>query len=327
MLGRIFYFISSLFFLTGAFIFLSPTLLIPDLIYPVRIDSAYIAFHANMDGNNIDSLLLNPSDVGLKFSDMKIITNDDLQLNGWYVGADDSMANTILIFHDLNESKILYIDHLKQFHDRGFNVCVFDLRAHGNSGGNEFTPGLPALNDAVQMIDSLMAKKNTRHLVLMGVGVGAAIALQTAIYDSLCEGLILQSPFNSYENYIDRYARSKWGIMYRIWFPVLKRRAEELLQYPLKELDLTEITKYTNIPTLFIIGSDDEKVYTSETLQVYDASVTEKKELFLVRNAGHQNIAKAGGEIYYNRITAFLNSTLPKKQKTTRYKKLALNDL
>ena len=326
MLGRIFYFISSLFFLIGTFIFLSPILLIPDLIYPNRIDSTYISFHSTLNGNNGDSLLLTPADVGLKFSEMKIITDDDVQLNGWYVRTEDSLANTILLFHDLNESKILYIDHLKQFHDRGFNVCAFDLRAHGNSGGNEFTPGLPALNDAVQMIDSVMAQKNTKHLVIMGVGVGAAIALQAAVYDPQCEVLILQSPFNTYENYIDRYARSKWGIMNKIWLPVLKRRAEELLEYPLKELDLMEITTYTEVPSLFIIGSDDERVYTSETLQVYDASITEKKELFLVRNEGNQNIAKAGGEIYYNRIAAFINSTLPKEQKKTRYKKLALND-
>ena len=326
MLGRIFYFISSIFFLAGAFIFLSPILLIPDLIYPLRVDSTYISFHAAIDGNNPDSILLKPSDVGLKYSDVKIITNDDLQLNGWFVGAEDSMANTILIFHDLNESKILYIDHLKQFHDRGFNVCIFDLRAHGSSGGNEFTPGLPALDDAVEMIDTVLAKKRTKHLVLMGVGVGTAIALQAAVYDTICQGLVLQSPFDNYENYLERYAGLKWGIMKNFWYPVLKRRSEELLQYKLKELDLTMIITYSTLPSLFIIGSDDERINTSETLEVYDASVTEKKELFLVKNAGHQNIAKAGGESYYNHITAFLNSTLPKEQKTTRYKKLALND-
>src|SRR5205085_2697620 len=131
--------------------------------------------------------------------------------------------------------------------------------------------------------------------------------------------LILQSPFNTLENYIQRYSQKKWGVMKNLWYPVLKRKVESLLLFPLKELDLTEIIKYANIPTLFIIGSNDEKNYTSETLQVFDASITEKKELFLVRNAGKQNIAKVSGETYYNRITAFLISTLPKEQKTTRF--------
>jgi hypothetical protein len=51
-----------------------------------------------------------------------------------------------------------------------------------------------------------------------------------------------------------------------------------------------------------------------------------KKELILVRDAGHEDIAKEGGETYYNRITAFLLNTLPRESRTTRYKKLASND-
>ena len=326
MIGRIFYLISAVLVLLGAFIFLSPSLITPDLIYSTRIDSSYIVYHSELEGTNTDTLLFNPSDVGLKYSELKVLTTDGLLLKGWNVYAEDTPANTILIFHDLNESKLLYIDHLKQFHDRGFNVAAFDLRAHGNSDGNEFTPGLPALDDAVLMIDSVLGKNGTRHIVLMGVGLGSAIALQAAVYDTRTDGLILQSPFSNYQNYLDRYASLKWGVMKNIWYPVLLRRSQELLRYPVKELDLTKITKYTSVPTLFIIGSEDEKVYTSEALQVFDASITEKKELFLVRNADKQNIAKAGAELYYNRITAFFVATLPKEQKTTRFKKLALND-
>jgi alpha-beta hydrolase superfamily lysophospholipase len=326
MVGRAFYFISSLLVLFGAFILLSPSLVSPDIIYPLRIDSTYITYQAKQDGDEEDTILLSPSDVGLKYSDLHVITTEGYILNGWYVGTEDTTSNTILIIHDINESRIIYIDHMRQFHDRGFNVCVFDLRAHGTSGGTEFSPGIPLVKDVELMVDSALAKKKSRNLVLMGVGIGAAIAVQTAIDDDRCTGIILQSPFNNFENYLDRYAQKKWGIMKDLWYPVLKRKTESLLQYPVKELDLTEIIKYTAIPQLFIIGSSDEKTYTSETLQVFDASDTEKKELFLVRNAGKQNIAKVGGEQYYNRISAFLLSSLPKPQKKTRFKKLVLND-
>ncbi len=326
MLGRTFYFISSLLVLFGAFILLSPSLISPDIVYPLRVDSAYISYQAMNNENISDTILLTPSDVSLKYSNLSVITTEGYRLNGWYVSAEDTPSNTILIFHDINESKILYIDHIRQFHDRGFNVAVFDMRAHGNSGGLEFTPGLPTVDDAVLMIDSVLTKEKTRNLVLMGAGIGAAVALQVAIYDNRCNAIILQSPFKSFKNYLERYSMKRWGMMRKFWLPVLERKTESLLQFPLKELDLTEIIKHLQIPSLFIIGGNDEKNYTSETLQVFDASVTEKKELFLVRNAGKQNIAKVGGEQYYNRITAFLISTLPKEQKMTRFKKLASND-
>lgn len=325
MIGRVFYFISSIIFLLGIFIVLSPALLIPDVIFPVRIDSTYIAFHAGQQTES-DSILFSPSDLDLKYSEIQVTTIDHLNLNGWFVSATDTPANTIIILHDFNESRLLYIDHLRQFHDRGFNTAVYDLRAHGSSGGNEFSPGIPSVDDVKRITDSVLAKKGTRNLVFMGVGIGAAIALQASVYDDRCKGLVLQSPFSSYEKYLGKYSEKKWGFMKNIWYPVLKNKASELLQYPVKELDLKEIAAYTSIPTFFIIGSEDEKVFTSETLEVFDASGTEKKELILVKGASHENIAKEGGETYYNKISAFLMNTLPKQTKTTRFKKLVLND-
>jgi pimeloyl-ACP methyl ester carboxylesterase len=323
MIGRTYYFISSILFLVGIFVFLSPALISPDLIYPERMDSAFISFHAGKDN---DTLLFSPADVGLSFSELQVTNSEGFKLNGWYASATDTPANTILILHDLNESKLLYIDHMKQFHDRGFNVSVFDLRAHGSSGGNEFTPGLPAVEDAKLMIAGIYAKKETRNLIIMGVGIGSAIALQVAVYDTLCRGLVLQSPFNNLGNYLNRYARIKWGIMKNIWYPVFIRRIENLLRYPIKQLDLTEIASYISIPTVILTGSDGDENFTTEAMEVYNVSAAEKKELFLVKNNGLINIAKAGGEEYYNRISAFLIESMPKEQKITRFKKMVLND-
>jgi alpha-beta hydrolase superfamily lysophospholipase len=322
-MGKVYYFVSAFLFLSGAFILLTPMLLTPDLIYPERIDSTYIVFHAQQLSDRLDTLLLTPKDVDLKYEDISV-TSDGIQLNGWFVQSTDTPANTVIIVHDLNESSILYLDYLKQFHDRGLNVAIFDLRAHGSSGGTEFSPGLPAVNDLHLITDSVVAKNSTKNIVFYGSGIGAAIALQAAVYDERCKGLVLQSPFNTFENFVERYSTLKWGRMSSFWLPVFKRRLTKLLQYPISELDLRHIATYTPLPVLFIIGSDDDKVFTSETLQVYDASVSDKKELFLVRNAGHDNVAKAGGESFYNRITAFIVNAMPKEQKISRYKKLAL---
>jgi alpha-beta hydrolase superfamily lysophospholipase len=324
MIGKIYYFVSAILFLMGVFVWLTPTLLTPDLIYPERIDSAYIVYHAQQLNNDMDTIPLTPEDVDLKFSNITVKTNDGIQLNGWFIAAVDTPANTVIIIHDLNESRILYLDHLKQFHDRGMNVAVFDLRAHGSSGGTEFSPGLNSVSDLHIFTDSVFQKGGTKNLLFYGAGIGSAIALQAAVYDDRCHGLVLQSPFNSFENYLERYSRDKWGSMSKFWLPVFKRRVASLLHYPISELDLRHIASYTTLPILFIIGSDDNKVYTSETLQVYDASPSDKKELFLVRNAGHDNVAKAGGEGFYNRIAAFIIKSMPKEQKTSRYKKLAM---
>ncbi|MBL0105018.1 MAG: alpha/beta hydrolase [Bacteroidetes bacterium] len=324
--------LNKLFFATGAvvmllagFIAIAPSALTCDLIYPNRIDSIWVCYHARFDPA-IDSTILNPGDLRLKYSDFNVRTADSLLLKGWYIPAADTPANTILILHDLNQSKIQLLDYAQQFHDRNYNVCLMDLRAHGTSEGMEFSPGIPSVSDGKRMIDSLLKFKETQHIVVMGLGIGAAIALQVAVYDGRCDAIILQSPFDKSRLFLDRYAYKKWGPAKYFWSTILRKKEEKLLQYPVNDLNLTEIAKYLNLPTLFIAGANDEWVVTSETLEVFQASATEKRSYFWSR-CGHLTIAADGGEDYYNRISNFLLAALPRKQKTTRYKKFALNDL
>ncbi len=323
--GKLFYAFASLLLFFSAFIFISPSLVSNDFIYPERIDSTYLAYHALTDQNDSipDTPELSPKEVGLDYFSFTITTLDHLHLNGWYIPAVDTPANTILFIHDLNESKLLYLDQLKQFHDRGLNVCIYDLRAHGTSEGTEFTPGTPSVKDAQQLLDTIAKFQGTNKIVLMGVGLGAGIAVQTALIDSLCAGLILENPIKSLSISIDRYAYFKWRIFRFVWNPIFKRKVEALLHYPIAHLDLTQMMKNITIPVLFLTGSEDIVNFTSETLSLFQESASEKKELMMIRKAGHANMSIIGGESYYNRIAAFTNVNFPKKKKT-RYKKLAL---
>src|SRR3569832_529706 len=190
---KVFNTVSVLLLLAGAGVAILPTVVMPDLIYPERIDSAFIAFHRN-DANS-SALYFNPSDIGLTYEDLNIKTVDSVILKGWYIPLNDSDASTLVIIHDINESKIKYINLAKQMHDRGLKVCLFDMRAHGNSGGAKFSHGLISVDDVESVLDTIMNKRETSHIVLMGMGVGAGVAMQAAALDDRCEVVIALCPF------------------------------------------------------------------------------------------------------------------------------------
>ena len=102
-------------------------------------------------------------------------------------------------------------------------------------------------------------------------------------------------------------------------------QAEDGIRDLVRSRGLGDVYK-RQLPILFITASDDDEVFTSETLQIFLASASQKKDLFLVKKADHNNIALVGGEKYYNRISNFINTVLPREPKKTRYKKLAFND-
>lgn len=333
-LNKFFYLLSALLLLLAAFIYLSPNLVTSDFIYPDRIDSLYVRFHSVLAVKaptkdqhlNSPSNLYNPGDLALPYEKFDVKAMDGSVLRGWFVESPDTPANTLLLLHDLDESKINYLDQLKQFHDRGLNVCAMDLRAHGNSEGTEFSPGMISVLDVKMIMDQLLRRKSTHHLIVMGKGLGAAIALQVAAYDGRCDVIVLQSPFDNLNTYLERYAQKKWGPLKVLWYPVFRRKVEEQLQFPIHDLDLGAIAKYVKTPSLFIAMANDEMVYTTEILSIYDSSAAELKELFLVTRMDSVSGSHPGGEEYYNRISEFINTALPRKAKTTRYKKLALND-
>ncbi|MCC7231742.1 MAG: alpha/beta hydrolase [Bacteroidia bacterium] len=331
-LNRFYYLVSALMIFAGAFMYLSPSLISPDLIYPVRVDSVYARLYSdpvrenpgNEDERDTEWTFFTPMSFGLPYDTLRVISDDGIALDGWFVAAADTPANTLLILHDLNESRISLLDHIKQFHDRGLNVCVFDLRAHGTSGGNEFSLGLPSVRDVIRITDRILSIPGTHYLVLMGMGSGAAIAMQAAVYDGRYKVLILQSPFNRLDTYLARYAYKKWGSMTFLWEEILRRKIERLLEFPVSELDLTRLAKEVKTPTLFITGSQDALVFPTEVLAIQDSSVAIQKQLLLIRNAGRNDLEENAGEQYYNRITEFINSALPKKSKTSRYKRMAV---
>ena len=328
--NRVFFSFASLLGCIAVFIQLVPSLVTPDLIEPNRIDSMYMEFQRQQAFNdqpgNFESfdstLFFNPSDLGLKYRDFNVTTFDHLTLRGWYISAGDSNANTILVLHDWNESKILRLNFAKQMHDRGFNVCLVDMRAHGNSDGKLFTPGIVTVTDVKSILDSLLANPLTNHIAIFSSGVSAAIALQNALYDGRADALVLQCPFNSFSRFVNHYARKKWGASAFIFYPVLVRKLKNEMMMPLQNLRLADFSRLVETPTLFFAADHDNFFTPLDAFAVFDSSSAEKKNIFLVKNSTHENIEMVGGESYFNTIAEFINRVLPKKLIRTRNKRM-----
>ena len=328
--NRVFFSFASLLVLIAFFILIVPTLVMPDLLEPDRIDSSFIEFQRQQLFNThpesfeaIDStIFFSPGDLNLEYSNITVWTADSLKLNGWYISAGDTNANTILVLHDWNESKILKLNFAKQMHDRGFNVMLIDLRAHGNSEGKIFSPGILSVSDVKAVLDTLFAIPFSNHVAIFGSGLSSGIALQSALYDGRADALVLQCPFNSFSEWVKKYAQKKWGPGYFIFHAVLQRKLEEQMLMPLKDFNLTGISTLVETPMLLIVAGDDDLYNPMDSYAVYDSSAAEKKDLFLIKKTTRKDIEMDGGEQYFNTIGAFINTVLPKRVIKTRNRKM-----
>ncbi len=141
-----------------------------------------------------------PATVGMKFDEISFDATETgiLQLNGWWIPAEANApyaADTVLLLHSGSGSLSDTLPQLQTLHHVGINVFAFDYRGFGKSL-NVHPSEAKTYEDADAAWRYLT---DTRHLpassiVLDGVGLGAAIAAETAHRHPQAPALILEDP-------------------------------------------------------------------------------------------------------------------------------------
>lgn len=307
---------------------------VEELLHPLRIDSVYVKIQqdayfkeiAEVNKKITPHFYYNPKDFGMSYIDLSATTDDSVPLKGWLIPSKDkSNTNILLLLHDINESKITYLELAKQFNDRGFSIALVDLRGHGASGGEMFTFGNKEKNDVKKIIDALYTKNKKSDIAIMGIGAGAVIAIDAAVDDERIKVLVAQSPYNKLNTFIENYCQQKWGIINTIFHTMMKNELNKELGYSIDSVHIAMLAKKLKIPSLFIAAEKDNFIPPKYTETVFDSCAVddEKKEYWLVKSAMHYDIEDVFGEEYFNKISVFIVNSIPKKVQQSRFKKLA----
>jgi len=138
-----------------------------------------------------------PASAGLQYDEVQFDATETgtLQLNGWWVPADRAGTSTVLLMHDGSGSLSDIVPQLKTLHDLGVNVFAFDYRGFGKSA--DLHPSERSTYEDAEAAWHYLT--DTRHLApssiaLEGMGLGAAIAAETARRQPQAAALILVDP-------------------------------------------------------------------------------------------------------------------------------------
>lgn len=337
--GVIFFSGVFILFAMAALILLSPLMVNNEFLFPKRIDSTYLSFvyKEEMAKNGMSMVdapprpAFNPGDAGLNYRSFTMVTKDNastnsargVELHGWYIAAKDTPAPTIILVHDISQSKILLIEHLRQLHDRNIHVAVYDQRACGSSGGTEYHIGLVAASDLKLVTDAILNLPETYNVTILGIGTGAAIVALHQVFDNRAHNIILQQSFNSYERYVNRIYLTGNNFLKKIYYPILKRSLSKNLGQDIHQYAIENIVSEIEVPCLVIAAGKDEITTSDESLEIFNHLPSQEKELFLMKDGGHQQPEIKEGKNYFDRISEFVYTHLPRKPKSIRNKRLA----
>ena len=228
-----------------------------------------------------------PAEAGLRYEEVFIKTEDEVQIHGWWIPADEARL-TILCFHG-NAGNISHrIDRMTFFHDRGLDVFMIDYRGYGRSDGRPSEEGL--YRDGRAAYEYLRESRGISpdRIVIFGKSLGGAVAADLATRVE-AGGLILESTFTSIKD------------MARLAVPVLPVHLLVRTRF-----DSLEKVPEIRIPILVVHGKQDSIVPFEHGQRLYDAAQG-TKELLPIPRADHNDVLFKGGSIYRDGLRAFLD--------------------
>jgi pimeloyl-ACP methyl ester carboxylesterase len=133
-----------------------------------------------------------------------IAAADGVKLSYWVIGrrrtsapagAADQSRGTVVLIHPLLASKLWFLYLGGELADRGYDVVLPDLRAHGESGGKYVTWGCKEKDDIKRIMDRLVKEKTVGdRIFVLGASLGGCVAVQYAAYDKRCRGVVALCP-------------------------------------------------------------------------------------------------------------------------------------
>lgn len=201
----------------------------------------------------------------------------------------------ILFFHGNGEVVGDYDEIAPFYHQRRLNLVVADYRGYGKSDG------VPTLTDLVQDAHAIfrevkkeLSKRGfSRDLWIMGRSLGSISAIELAYrYQDAIKGLIIESGFPSVVR-----------IMIHLGIPSYGTSLEKIDQ------DCLEMIQKIFMPALVIHGEMDMLVPVKEAKDIFKHLGTDKKELFIIPSATHNDIMLVGFRKYFDALQRFIEIT------------------
>ncbi|MYL42889.1 alpha/beta fold hydrolase [Virgibacillus massiliensis] len=243
------------------------------------------------------------------FETWKMTSYDDLQLQGYYLEAEEETNKTVIFAHGyLGNAMDMGMFGQYYYEELGYNMFTADLRGHGESQGDYIGFGWHDRIDYLDWINRVIEEQGEdTEIILHGVSMGAATVLMASgeeLPDNV-KAIVADSPYTSVYDMFD-YQMDR--MFHLPAFPVLpstsvitKMRAG----YGLQEASALNQVKKSETPILYIHGNSDTFVPTRMSQELYENTKSEA-DLITFDNAGHGEAFVTHKEKYIDKLNRFL---------------------
>jgi dipeptidyl aminopeptidase/acylaminoacyl peptidase len=250
---------------------------------------------------------------GIEFEDVTIRSFDSTRLYGWWMKAAPDAA-TVVVIHGVKKNRTDVMRAAMVLNRAGFNVLIFDGRAHGYSEGRYVTYGFYERRDVEAALEWLVTEKkiDRGRVGLAGESMGAAIALQVAAHNPWIRAVWADSPFASLRRVTEEFLRRVTGLPTALINPVLWsaiQMANYRGKFDVKTVDPLALAAEIKCPVFLAHGTADQLISTAHSQCIYDALGCQK-QIWFVEGVRHARGIRHMKREYSERLSRFFIENL-----------------
>jgi len=228
------------------------------------------------------------------------IAGDGVTLEGWLFRGQPPRRGTVIYLHGSADNRASGVSLAERYVARGFDALAYDSRAHGESEGAACTYGYYERKDLERAIDTVPSKP----VVVIGVSLGAAVALQAAAEDGRIAAVVAVATFCDLRTVAAERApffASKSEIQAAF------KLAETQAGFRVDDVSPLAAAAHIHAPVFLIHGQADKDTPPWHSQRVYQA-LTGPKRLLLVPGAGHNDALRPD---VLTEVDAWIDKVLP----------------
>ena len=256
-----------------------------------------------------------PASHGLDYRDVEFPSRGgDVRLSGWYMPGLDGVPAVVFV-HGIGSTRSgdNAVDLAARLVDRGFAVLVFDLRGHGDSGGDRVTGGDDERRDVLGAIDYLVELGRGRSQIgVLGMSMGAGTSVLALVEEPAVQALVVDSSYAKLSDLIAHEIARKTVVpewVAPVFVPGAKLLAGLVLGVDVGALVPERAVAELGYPVLIIHGDADTRVPVEHAVRLHLASHA-GSDLWLADGVDHVDAFLRYPDEYVERVVSYFDARL-----------------
>ena len=217
----------------------------------------------------------------------------------------DGRRRAVIMSHGVTANRYTMLSHGEIWHRLGFDLIVYDQRAHGESGGPDCSFGYYESSDLIFIANEM--RKRFPEDTLWGIGgesMGAATVMMAAPSLPWLSFVYEDGGYVSLRKEVPAALKYKMNMPYFPFTPVTILFINMRHEFGVDGVRPVDCVGDIKVPMLFVHGSEDKFVPTENVYPLYEAKKGDK-EIKIFEGAPHVKAVLMFHEDYYNMLKDF----------------------